>query len=133
MSAAAAFILIIATAIGLLGVAWVLAPLARSRGPADAIARGSVSPQATEALARDALREVEFDYRLGNLAADDYGDLRSLYEDRAIEAMRAQTASEAAPPVEANAAEVGVSLPATKAKPAASPRRGRPTRRGGRS
>lgn len=133
MSAVAAFILVIATAIGLLGVAWVLAPLARPRGAHDAVARGSASPEATEALARDALREVEFDFRLGNLAAEDYDALRSRYEDRAIEAMRAQLASEAASPGEGNEPDLRFSPPAAKAEPAAPPRRGRPTGRGGRS
>ncbi|HEX9069549.1 MAG TPA: hypothetical protein VF807_12330 [Ktedonobacterales bacterium] len=133
MSAAAVFILSIAIAIGLLGAAWVLAPLARPRSAQDAIARGSVSPEVTEALARDALREVEFDYRLGNLAAEDYGDLRTRYEDRAIEAMKAQLTSEAVPPVETIESGARVAAPAVKAKPPTPPRRGRPIRRGGRS
>jgi hypothetical protein len=43
-----------------------------------------------ERLAKDALREVEFDYRLGNLEAPDYEDLRDRYEQRALAALKAR-------------------------------------------
>src|SRR5487761_2520846 len=41
-----------------------------------------------ERLARQALREVEFDYTLGNLEAEDYTELRERYETRAIAALK---------------------------------------------
>lgn len=41
-----------------------------------------------ERLARQALREVEFDYTLGNLEASDYEELRERYELRALAALK---------------------------------------------
>ena len=41
-----------------------------------------------ERLARQALREVEFDYTLGNLEPSDYEDLRDRYENRALAALK---------------------------------------------
>ena len=41
-----------------------------------------------ERSARDALREVEFDHRLGNLDDDDYNSLRARYERRALVALK---------------------------------------------
>ncbi len=41
-----------------------------------------------EQLARQALREVEFDYTLGNLETDDYEELRERYEVRALAALK---------------------------------------------
>lgn len=43
-----------------------------------------------ERLARQALREVEFDYTLGNLEASDYEELRDRYENRALAALKAR-------------------------------------------
>lgn len=43
-----------------------------------------------ERQARQALREVEFDYTLGNLAGDDYEELRGRYEERALTALKAR-------------------------------------------
>ncbi len=43
-----------------------------------------------ERLARQALREVEFDYTLGNLATDDYAELRERYEARALTALKSR-------------------------------------------
>jgi hypothetical protein len=41
-----------------------------------------------EAMAKQALREVEFDHQLGNLAEDDYRALRERYMRRALAAMK---------------------------------------------
>lgn len=41
-----------------------------------------------ERQARQALREVEFDYTLGNLETGDYQELRQRYEDRALAALK---------------------------------------------
>lgn len=41
-----------------------------------------------ERLARQALREVEFDYTLGNLETNDYEELRERYERRALAALK---------------------------------------------
>lgn len=41
-----------------------------------------------ETQAKRALREVEFDHRLGNLENADYESLRERYEQRALEALR---------------------------------------------
>ena len=41
-----------------------------------------------ERSARDALREVEFDHRLGNLDDEDYDNLRARYERRALAALK---------------------------------------------
>ncbi|HET9111989.1 MAG TPA: hypothetical protein VFN78_14260 [Ktedonobacterales bacterium] len=41
-----------------------------------------------ERTARQALREVEFDYTLGNLETSDYEELRDRYENRALAALK---------------------------------------------
>jgi hypothetical protein len=41
-----------------------------------------------ETQAKRALREVDFDHRLGNLEESDYEGLRERYEQRALEALR---------------------------------------------
>ena len=43
-----------------------------------------------ETQAKRALREVDFDHRLGNLEDADYETLRDRYEQRALEALRAR-------------------------------------------
>ncbi|HZC04193.1 MAG TPA: hypothetical protein VE338_00990 [Ktedonobacterales bacterium] len=43
-----------------------------------------------ERVARQALREVEFDYTLGNLETGDYEELRDRYETRALAALKAR-------------------------------------------
>ena len=82
--------LVIGVLLGLSGLAVVLYPLlgldrdtleARSSGPIAEVAE-------RERSARDALREVEFDHRLGNLDDADYQSLRSRYERRALAALK---------------------------------------------
>lgn len=43
-----------------------------------------------ERLARQSLREVEFDYTLGNLETGDYEELRDRYEARALTALKSR-------------------------------------------
>jgi hypothetical protein len=82
--------LLIAILLGLAAAVVTLYPLLGLRRTSD------VSPAALsgladrERLAKDALREVEFDYRLGNLEAPDYEDLRDRYEQRALAALKAR-------------------------------------------
>lgn len=83
--------LLIAALLGLSAAIVVLYPLfgldrnaaAESAGPA------ALSDDAErERSAKLALRDVNFDYRLGNLDDDDYADLRDRYERRALAAMK---------------------------------------------
>jgi hypothetical protein len=48
------------------------------------------APNDGERAAKDALRDVEFDYRLGNLDERDYRDLRDQYERRALAALKSR-------------------------------------------
>ena len=58
-------------------------------GPADAgSARGNRLHEDREAL-YDAIRELDFDYRMGKVEEDDYRETRTRYENRAVELMRA--------------------------------------------
>lgn len=84
--------LIIAALLGLtaaLIVAYPLFGLSRERREAASpAALGEVSDR--ERQARQALREVELDFTLGNLETGDYDALRGRYERRALAALRAR-------------------------------------------
>ncbi|HEY7341138.1 MAG TPA: hypothetical protein VH591_09675 [Ktedonobacterales bacterium] len=84
--------LLIAVLLGLSGLLVVIYPLlGLDRESADAQARGPLGEVAErERSARDALREVEFDRRLGNLDDEDYQALRARYEERALVALKAR-------------------------------------------
>jgi len=84
--------LLIAVLLGLSGLLVVIYPLlGLDRESADALARGPLGEVAEgERSARDALREVEFDRRLGNLDDEDYQALRARYEERALVALKAR-------------------------------------------
>ena len=84
--------LLIAVLLGLSGLVVVIYPLlGLDRESADASARGPLGDVAErERSARDALREVEFDRRLGNLDDEDYQALRTRYEERALIALKAR-------------------------------------------
>lgn len=84
--------LLIAVLLGLSGLIVVIYPLlGLDRESADALARGPLGEVAErERSARDALREVEFDRRLGNLDDEDYQALRERYEERALVALKAR-------------------------------------------
>ena len=99
-----------------------------------------------ERQARQALREVELDYTLGNLESGDYDALRGRYERRALSALRARYQREqtldalierqldalrAGQRPATNAPTAAPSTPGTKAKPSAAgkpstPRAARP-------
>ena len=81
--------LVIALLLGLSGILVVLYPLLGlevSRPDVDATEPlGDVAER--ERVAKRALRDVDFDYRLGNLDTDDYESLRQRYERRALAAL----------------------------------------------
>jgi hypothetical protein len=85
----------VAALMGLTALALVVYPLLgldRDGGEAGfAGAAGGVSevtPQ--ESAARQALLDVDFDWRLGNLDQDDYSQLRERYEERALVGLKAR-------------------------------------------
>ncbi|HEU5349495.1 MAG TPA: hypothetical protein VFU63_12865 [Ktedonobacterales bacterium] len=82
--------LLIAILLGLSGLLIVIYPLlGLERDAPDMLAGGPIAEVADhERAARDALREVEFDHRLGNLDDADYQSLRSRYERRALAALK---------------------------------------------
>lgn len=82
--------LVIAVLLGLSGLAIIIYPLlGLDRETAEAEAGGPIAEVAErERSARDALREVEFDHRLGNLDDGDYQALRDRYERRALAALK---------------------------------------------
>ena len=84
--------LVIAVLLGLSGLAIVLYPLlGLDREKAEAESGGPIAEVAErERSARDALREVEFDHRLGNLDDSDYQALRNRYERRALAALKSR-------------------------------------------
>lgn len=85
--------LLIAALLALSAALIVLYPLlGLVREPAAQTATTSLAPAADSAererQARQALREVEFDYTLGNLETGDYEELRERYENRALAALK---------------------------------------------
>lgn len=151
--------LLLALVLGLLALAYTLAPLFRSR-PGSAVATVRLRDAIAHAdEAKQALRDVEFDHQLGNLGAGDYAELRGAYErraltalktryereqaldallDRELAAVRARIASEAAEHDREGAAETApeekpsTEARALKSRPSAPPP-GRPASRGPRA
>ena len=82
--------LLIAILLGLAAAVITLYPLLGLRGTSDVSPAALAGLAERERLAKDALREVEFDYRLGNLEIADYEDLRDRYEQRALAALKAR-------------------------------------------
>ncbi len=84
--------LLIAVLLGLTCAVLVLQPLFgldRASEDAQAAEPTSLAEVAErERLAKQALLEVDFDHRLGNLADADYADLRARYERRALVALK---------------------------------------------
>lgn len=82
--------LLIAVLLGLSGLIVVIYPLlGLDREAPETLSTGPIAEVAErERSARDALREVEFDHRLGNLDDADYAALRSRYERRALSALK---------------------------------------------
>lgn len=87
--------LVLAAVLGLCAAAVVLYPLL---GPRLQAAQGGASDYldatARERAAKDALRELDFDYRLGNLEDTDYQALRQRYEERALAALQTRYSQE---------------------------------------
>jgi hypothetical protein len=80
---------VLAVLLGACGLVIIMGPLfaAPSAGvPGDDLASAELIER--EATAKAALRDVEFDYQLGNLAAGDYRTLRDRYTRRALAAMK---------------------------------------------
>ena len=84
--------LLIAVLLGLSGLIIVIYPLlGLNRNTSHAQVAGPLAEVAErERSARDALREVEFDHRLGNLDNADYQALRTRYERRALTALKSR-------------------------------------------
>jgi hypothetical protein len=91
--------LIVAILLGGLALAFVLYPLYKrapqqevvvAEGAGRAEPTGNSDVAESEAVARSAIQEVEFDYQLGNLEEPDYRDLRERYMQRALVALRAR-------------------------------------------
>jgi uncharacterized membrane protein len=86
--------LLIAALLALSAALIVLYPLlGLVREPAAQAATPAMQAPAADAVererqARQALREVEFDYTLGNLETGDYEELRERYENRALAALK---------------------------------------------
>lgn len=82
--------LFIAVLLGLSALLIVIYPLLGL----DRTAHAPLAPEAVsdaaerERLAKQALRDVDFDYRLGNLDEGDYASLRDRYERRALAALK---------------------------------------------
>jgi hypothetical protein len=88
--------ILIAIALGLLALIFVLYPLFR-RAPVPVQAASvpgsaeeSAGPIEREQAARTALQEVELDFQLGNIEEPDYRDLRERYMKRALVALKAR-------------------------------------------
>jgi hypothetical protein len=89
--------LLIGTVLALGALAFVLLPIFDDTPPADnAAPRPDQAPRrAATGGAIDALREIEFDRETGKLSDDDYASLKATYTEKALAAMRAESASEA--------------------------------------
>jgi hypothetical protein len=74
-----------------------------------------------ESAARQALLDVDFDYRLGNLDEEDYTQLRDRYEERALVALKARYERERE--LDALIEEQVAALKARERQSTASPRR----------
>ena len=91
---------LVAVLLGVLALALVLYPLYR-HAPLEVVQQKASASLATtqaetEQAARAALKEVELDYQLGNLAEPDYRTLRERYTRRAFAAMKSRQQSEEA-------------------------------------
>lgn len=80
--------LFLALVLGLLGLAFILAPLFRAHSASVATTGSLTDAIAHAEEAKQALRDIEFDYHLGNLQESDYTELRATYERRALAALK---------------------------------------------
>jgi hypothetical protein len=88
-------LLLVAALMGLTAASLVVYPLlGLDRSGGDARLAGAsagvseITPQ--ESAARQALLDVDFDWRLGNLDQEDYSQLRERYEERALVGLKAR-------------------------------------------
>jgi hypothetical protein len=85
-------LLLVAALMGLTALALVIYPLLgldlMANDTAIAGSVGETTPQ--ELAARQALLDVDFDWRLGNLNQEDYRQLRQRYEERALVGLKAR-------------------------------------------
>jgi hypothetical protein len=90
--------LVIAILLGLSAAAIVVYPLVVAQTPTapNASPAALLDANEREQSAKQALREVDFDYRLGNLEASDYAALREKYERHALVALKARVERERA-------------------------------------
>src|SRR5579871_2421765 len=81
----------VALLLGLAGLLIVIYPLL-GVDPAAELADREVLAQVSEqeVSAKQSLRDVDFDRRLGNLDEEDYRDLRDRFEESALEAMKSR-------------------------------------------
>src|SRR5690349_18081189 len=90
--------ILVAILLAVLALTLVLYPLYRHAPPKVAQQRASAAIVITQAeaeqSARAALKEVELDYQLGNLAGPDYRALRERYTRRAFAAMKSRQRNE---------------------------------------
>jgi hypothetical protein len=90
-------VLLLAALLGLAAAMIVLYPLLGLQGEmANGVAAGPADLTERERAAKGALRELEFDYRLGNLEATDYAALRERYEARALATLQSRSSHERA-------------------------------------
>lgn len=83
--------LLVAALLGLAALALIVYPLVdTSRSWRDRNTPAALATLDAEAGAKQALRDVDFDHRLGNLDEADYLALRARYEGRALAAMKAR-------------------------------------------
>src|SRR5215469_12160587 len=118
--------LLVAALLGLSGILIVIYPLLGLEQGRDAALAGTPVSEAAERerVAKRALRDVDFDYRLGNLDDTDYLALRDRYEDRALAALKTRYEREQALDAlidEQLAALRGTKRPATGAAAASKP------------
>jgi len=117
--------LVIAALLGLSGILVVIYPLlGLEQMRADASAEPVSEVADRERTAKSALRDVDFDYRLGNLDEEDYLALRDRYERRALAALKTRYEREQALDAlidEQLAALRGTKRPATGAAAASKP------------
>jgi hypothetical protein len=94
--------LIVGTLLAVSALAYVLLPLmvSASGAPVRRVVVRDAAPQ-PEQEAVAALREIEFDRATGKLSDADYAELKTRYTSRALEAMRAGTASKPDDAIEA--------------------------------
>lgn len=83
--------MLIGTALALAALAFVLYPLFREPLALGESRTRQVPADRTNS-AVDALREIEFDHATGKLSEHDYAELKALYTEQAITAMRGATA-----------------------------------------